>query len=56
MADIAHAVHAITGAPGHGWHSAWTLGLLALAGVLLAAFAVAELAAREPLFPPPGLA
>jgi EmrB/QacA subfamily drug resistance transporter len=52
VAGLGTAVYAITGAPGHGWHSAWTLGLLALAGVLLAAFAVAERAAREPLFPP----
>jgi predicted MFS family arabinose efflux permease len=46
------AVYAITGAPGHGWASAWTIGRLLLAALLLAGFALAERAAPDPLFPP----
>jgi MFS family permease len=46
------AVYAITGAPGHGWASAQTIGLLLVVAFLLAAFALAERVARDPLFPP----
>jgi predicted MFS family arabinose efflux permease len=45
-------VYAISGAPAHGWGSARTLLLMALAAVLLAAFALAERRVRNPLLPP----
>ena len=45
-------VYAIDGAAGHGWGSARTLGLLALALALLAAFAFVEARSRQPLVPP----
>lgn len=52
VAGLGTAVYAITSAPGRGWGAAWTIGLLTLAAALLGAFALAERAARDPLFPP----
>ena len=52
VGGLASAVYALAGAPAHGWGSLRTLLLLALAVGLLAAFAVAERAARRPLLPP----
>ena len=52
VTGLGTAVYAITVAPGHGWASAWTIGLLLVAAALLAAFALAERTARDPLFPP----
>ena len=52
VTGLGTAIYAITGAPGHGWASAWTIGLLLVAAALLAAFALAERAAPAPLFPP----
>jgi EmrB/QacA subfamily drug resistance transporter len=45
------AVYAIVNGNGNGWLSAETLGLLAAAAVLLAAFFVLEARVREPLVP-----
>ena len=45
-------IYAITTAPQDSWGSAHTIGLLVLAGALLAAFAVAERRAADPLVPP----
>lgn len=42
-------VYAIVGAQSAGWGSAKTIGLFAVAGVLLAAFVLIELRAKEPL-------
>jgi MFS family permease len=44
-------VYGLVRAPDQGWGSAHTLGELATAGVVLAAFAVIELRRRNPLFP-----
>jgi len=44
-------VYALVRAPEQGWGSARTIGELATAGVLLAAFTVTELRRRDPLFP-----
>jgi EmrB/QacA subfamily drug resistance transporter len=44
-------VYALVRAPEQGWGSAHTIGELATAGVLLAAFTVIELRRRNPLFP-----
>ena len=44
-------VYAITQARSYGWGSVETIGLFAAAGVLLAAFAVWEARAKEPLMP-----
>jgi EmrB/QacA subfamily drug resistance transporter len=52
VAGLGTAVYAVTSAPGRGWGAAWTIGLLTLAAALLGAFALAERAARDPLFPP----
>jgi EmrB/QacA subfamily drug resistance transporter len=52
VTGLGTAVYAITSAPGHGWASAQTIALLLVAALLLAAFALAERAARDPLFPP----
>ena len=52
VTGLGTAIYAITGATGHGWASAWTIGLLLVAAVLLAAFALTERTARDPLFPP----
>jgi len=51
VAGLVTLVYALAGAPAHAWGSAWTLGLLALAVVLLAAFAAAERSASRPLVP-----
>jgi hypothetical protein len=45
-------VYALSGAAAHGWGSAWTLALLALAAVLLSAFAGVQRAVAQPLIPP----
>ena len=44
-------VYALVRAPDQGWGSARTLGELAIAGVMLAAFSATELRRRDPLFP-----
>jgi predicted MFS family arabinose efflux permease len=44
-------VYALVRAPVQGWASGRTIGELATAAVLLAAFAVTELRSRDPLFP-----
>lgn len=44
-------IYALVKAPDTGWATAHTLGELAAAGVLLAAFAVNESRVRDPLFP-----
>src|SRR5215467_11821569 len=51
MAGLVTAAYALAGTPAHGWGSARTLLLLALAFVLLAAFATVERSARRPLVP-----
>jgi len=51
VAGLVTVAYALAGAPAHGWGSARTLLLLALAFVLLAAFAAAERSARRPLVP-----
>src|SRR5262249_15772488 len=44
-------VYALVRAPEQGWGSARTIGELATAGAVLAAFTVTELRRRDPLFP-----
>ena len=44
-------VYALVQAPGQGWGSARTIGELAAAAVVLAAFTLTELRRRDPLFP-----
>jgi EmrB/QacA subfamily drug resistance transporter len=44
-------VYALVRAPEQGWSSARTIGELATAAVMLAAFTIAELRRRDPLFP-----
>lgn len=51
-AGLVTGVYALAGARAHGWGSARTLLLLAVAVVLLAAFAVVERSVRRPLLPP----
>jgi len=51
VAGLVTAAYALAGTPAHGWGSARTLLLLALAFVLLAAFATVERSARRPLVP-----
>src|SRR5215831_14125746 len=51
VAGLATLTYALAGAPAHGWGSARTLLLLALALVLLAAFAAVERSMRRPLVP-----
>jgi EmrB/QacA subfamily drug resistance transporter len=51
VAGLATLVYALAGVPAHTWGSAQTLGLLALAIVLLAAFAAVERSAPRPLVP-----
>jgi MFS family permease len=51
VAGVVTLVYALAGVPAHAWGSARTLGLLALAVVLLAAFAAAERSAPRPLVP-----
>src|SRR4051794_924905 len=52
VAGLATLVYALTGAAEHGWGSARTLGLLAVAAALLMAFVAAERAVARPLVPP----
>ncbi len=52
VAGLLALAYALAGVPAHAWGSARTLGLLALAAVLLAAFAAAERSAPRPLVPP----
>jgi EmrB/QacA subfamily drug resistance transporter len=51
VAGLVSLTYALAGAPAHAWGSVRTLGLLALAVVLLAAFAAAERSAPRPLVP-----
>jgi EmrB/QacA subfamily drug resistance transporter len=53
VAGLVVLVYAIEGTAAHGWGSARTLVLLALAAGLLATFAAVERAAPQPLVPPP---
>jgi len=50
-AGLALLVYAVSNAPSHGWASAWTLGRLAAAAALLAAFLVIETRVKDPLMP-----
>jgi EmrB/QacA subfamily drug resistance transporter len=52
VAGLAVLVYALSGAADHGWGSARTLALLALAAGLLAAFALIERVVARPLVPP----
>src|SRR5215510_3165931 len=51
VAGLLTAAYALAGASAYGWGSARTVGLLALAVVLLAGFAAVERSARRPLVP-----
>jgi EmrB/QacA subfamily drug resistance transporter len=51
VAGLVALAYALAGAPAHGWGSARTLVILAVAFVLLAGFAVIERSARRPLVP-----
>jgi predicted MFS family arabinose efflux permease len=51
VAGLVTLAYALASAPGHGWASAWTLGLLALALIFLAGFATVERSVRRPLVP-----
>jgi EmrB/QacA subfamily drug resistance transporter len=51
VGGLAVLVYALTGAPEHGWGSARTIGLLAVAAALLAAFALIERSVARPLVP-----
>ena len=50
-AGLALLVYAVSNAPTHGWATAWTLGRLAVAVVLLVAFLVIETRVKDPLMP-----
>jgi EmrB/QacA subfamily drug resistance transporter len=52
VSGLAVLVYALSGAPDHGWGSARTLLLLALAAALLASFVIVERVASEPLVAP----
>src|ERR671915_1159838 len=52
VAGLMLLVYALDGTADHGWGSARTLLLLALAAGILAVFAVVERASRRPLLPP----
>jgi EmrB/QacA subfamily drug resistance transporter len=52
VAGLVVLVYALEGTAEHGWGSARTLVLLALAGGLLATFATIERSAAQPLLPP----
>ena len=52
VAGLVTLVYALAGAPAHGWASARTLLLFALAAAALVAFALTERQARRPLVPP----
>jgi EmrB/QacA subfamily drug resistance transporter len=54
-AGLSLLVYALVDATDVGWGSAQTIGLLALAGVLLAGFVVIERTSRAPLMPFPGI-
>ena len=51
VAGLVTLAYALAGAPGHGWGSARTSLLLAVAFVLLAAFAAVERSVQRPLLP-----
>ena len=51
VAGLVTLAYALAGAPAHDWGSARTLGLLALALLLLAGFAAVERSVRRPLVP-----
>ena len=51
VAGLVTLAYALASAPAHGWPSAWTLGLLALALIFLAGFATVERSVRRPLVP-----
>ena len=53
VAGLVTITYTLAGAPAHGWGSARTLLLLALALILLAGFAAVERSARRPLVPAP---
>ena len=50
-AGLALLVYGVSQAPTHGWGSGWTISRLVVAGVLLAAFVVIEMRAKDPLMP-----
>jgi EmrB/QacA subfamily drug resistance transporter len=50
-AGIAILVYAVANAPNHGWGSAWVIGRLVVAAVLLVAFLVIESRVKDPLMP-----
>jgi len=50
-AGLALLVYAVSQAPTHGWGSGWTISRLIVAGLLLAAFVVIEMRAKDPLMP-----
>jgi EmrB/QacA subfamily drug resistance transporter len=50
-AGLALLVYSVSKAPDHGWSSGWTLTRLAVAVVLLLAFAAIEARAKDPLMP-----
>ena len=52
VAGLGVLVYALSGAPDHGWGSARTVLLLAVAAALLASFALLERVAKEPLVAP----
>jgi EmrB/QacA subfamily drug resistance transporter len=52
VSGLAVLVYALSGAAAHGWGSARTIGLLALATALLAVFAAVERVVSEPLVAP----
>ena len=52
VAGLMVLVYALDGTSDHGWGSARTLLLLALAGAMLAVFVLVERASRQPLLPP----
>jgi EmrB/QacA subfamily drug resistance transporter len=52
VGGLAVLVYALSGAAEHGWGSAWTIGLLAVAAGLLGVFALVERSVTRPLLPP----
>jgi EmrB/QacA subfamily drug resistance transporter len=50
-AGLALLVYGVSQAPTHGWGSGWTISRLVVSGVLLAAFVVIEMRAKDPLMP-----
>ena len=51
VAGLVTLAYALASAPAHGWPSAWTLGLLALALIFLVGFATVERSVCRPLVP-----